>query len=1250
MPATDHYWRPLNTMHKVFAFSAIVLLASTILMMAKDHRDEWREYQSEADKLQAAKLQQKLDALTGEDYQAKLDDLEKRRKAAEQELAAEADKIAPLEEQITELQGQVDLLARQMKFKGAERDVARADYDIGVRDEMPEDVLARLKAEFDRKQAEYDELGLQLDRKKAELADAKGRLAAVTARRDELDEELKKLQADVVLVVKALDDIAPKSRFRRFKRWLMLQPIVDGFNSPHHINQEWLPDLPITYGMATTARFDRCRTCHLNIADFGAGNVPNYPQGKQTDLAANVFAQPFSSHPNPDVYVSSTSPHPMPSFGCTICHDGDGSGTSFQNAEHTPNHPAEAELWAAEHHWHSNHFWEYPMQPSRFIESTCLKCHHSVTELGVNDQFGATAPKVFEGYELVKTYGCFGCHEINGFDGPESIGPDLRLEPQTEAELAKYAADPNQIPGRQRKVGPSLRHVASKTTPEFIAYWTEMPSRFRPDTKMPQFFHLTNQEDELAEKYQPVQLAAIAAFLEAKSQPLELQQPQEGYQPSAERGKEAFSRRGCLACHSHDDPSFEGTSATFGPNLSKIHEKIKPGEEGFRWLYTWLRDPMRHHERTRMPNLFLEPEGEGENYIDPAADIAAFLLDGGPREFPAMAFDTEALDELVALFARETLSEAGYEQLLAERAYPRPIESIKGDEIELARRDGDPEQISDEVWRQRKIQYVGRRTISFYGCYGCHDIPEFESSRPIGTALQDWGRKDTSKLALEHIEEFLHHHSSNGHGVPLPEYLAEVVEGEANNPGQESEEDLSAAFFYESLQHHGRPGFIWQKLRQPRSYDYKKIETKGYHERLRMPKFPFNQHQIEAIATFVLGLVADPPPEQYLFRPDGPKADKIEGERVLAKYNCAGCHILELPEIKYATNPEDLTESTLGPGDFQEALDLLLQLKPPRQGLTGETLESGDQVVSFRGLVFAEPDLEEDPEFQEYSFDLWETLQVGKKLLYPGSKMLVLASKMIEQKAARGGNFAQWLVPQLMESTTKGNRALAWQASPPPLHDEGQKVQTPWLYRFLKDPHQIRYTTVLRMPRFNMSDAEAQALADYFAASDAVPYPYQSIPQQQPDYLDAVATAYEQEFPGAEDGYLEAAWKVVNVGGQQALCRKCHAVGGHPYQATDPAKDIRGPNLDLVSQRLRPDWLLLWIEHPSWITPYTSMPVNFTKNQKKLPDLFGGNGQKQSVAVRDVLLNYSDMMEAIGKIAYEPAGAPVDGQAASGGE
>src|SRR5690606_6982152 len=136
----------------------------------------------------------------------------------------------------------------------------------------------------------------------------------------------------------------------------------------------------------------------------------------------------------------------------------------------------------------------------------------------------------------------------------------------------------------------------------------------------------------------------------------------------------------------------------------------------------------------------------------------------------------------------------------------------------------DPDSLSAEEKQRRLLLYVGRRTVSRYGCFGCHDIAGFEEARPIGTALQDWGRKDTSKLAPEHIAEYLHHH-----GEPDGSSTHEAVEDIVNTANTNAtHEQRMKAFFYESLMHHGRPGFLWQKLRAPRSYDFEKTDTKGW--------------------------------------------------------------------------------------------------------------------------------------------------------------------------------------------------------------------------------------------------------------------------------------------------------------------------------------------------------------------------------------------------------------------------------------
>ena len=116
MPANDQFWRPLSTMHKVFAVSALVLLAATYLMMAKDHRDEWRQYQVTADQLKADQLSQQLSAVQSPAYEARKAELEQQEKDAQAALDEQSADIAKQKEAVTQIQGEVDLLARETKF------------------------------------------------------------------------------------------------------------------------------------------------------------------------------------------------------------------------------------------------------------------------------------------------------------------------------------------------------------------------------------------------------------------------------------------------------------------------------------------------------------------------------------------------------------------------------------------------------------------------------------------------------------------------------------------------------------------------------------------------------------------------------------------------------------------------------------------------------------------------------------------------------------------------------------------------------------------------------------------------------------------------------------------------------------------------------------------------------------------------------------------------------------------------------
>ena len=278
----------------------------------------------------------------------------------------------------------------------------------------------------------------------------------------------------------------------------------------------------------------------------------------------------------------------------------------------------------------------------------------------------------------------------------------------------------------------------------------------------------------------------------------------------------------------------------------------------------------------------------------------------------------------------------------------------------------------------------------------------------------------------------------------------------------------------------------------------------------------------------------------------------------------------------------------------------------------------------------------EDPDEREYGYDLWETLDLDGKIYWAPYRFTVPEPQLVSEKPARGGAFAEWLVEDIKRINKEAN---AWQMSPPPLYLEGLKVQTPWLYSFLKNPGRVRHTTVLRMPRFNMTDTEAQALANYFAAYDGTPYPYQNIRQRQPDYLSDANTKYHEKHPQRSGDYLQESWRVLNA----PICNKCHSVGGNEYKKGSDPKEIRGPNLDQVADRLRPDWVMLWLYKPGWITPYTSMPPVFSKDKKQLEPLMDGDPGDQVISARDALMNYTKLLERDGKL---PIAAALDVNAA----
>jgi cytochrome c551/c552 len=853
-----------------------------------------------------------------------------------------------------------------------------------------------------------------------------------------------------------------------------------GHQSPE-IEQIWLPELTINYHFRQVARSDRCTTCHQGIDKPSA------------------LPWPYASHPRLDLFLGAGSPHPLAEFGCTICHDGQGSATDFHWASHTPYDVIQRRRWQDDNGWSANPHWDFPMLARRFKQSRCMACHQNVTDLEPSRRFpNAPAAKLTAGYQLVRQYGCFGCHEIPVFRDVS------------------------------HKVGPSLRNIAGKLRPKYLADHIRNPSESLPSTRMPRQYglleHLEGRVLADTQRSEEAEIGAIVAELLGSAANLQSPPTPAGVteSPSAERGKRLLETQGCLACHRHRD--FANAGATQGPDLSRVGAKYLPGS-GERWLTGWLRDPARYSSKTLMPNPLLTPVSldDGSKATDPAADLAAYLARGEGRQ-------------------------VGDEGKSKESSVPHSSSP--------ASRPPSPAPVSS-----------GHRAIAKRGCSGCHDIPGFETAAPIGPTLSDWGRKPESLLAFEKVTEIFRR-------KPVPHLVLDSTSARA--PAGTPVISLEDDFFPAALLAHRREGFLWQKLRMPRSFDYQIANHKPFDEQLQMGCFELSDAQREAIITFILALTDETPAAKYVYQPDRQHKAIAEGRKVLDKYACAECHTLQLERWTIGRKAEI----------------------------------SGVPRLSVSGAVAQDEDDDGKP---ICFFTLWEPATIdGRRCPVGGADVVVPKAQLTSVRPPWGGTLARLLYPVVLDQARRSGASAAeveaWGWVPPALVHEGAIVRPEWLFRYLLDPSVIRPAAVLRMPRFSLSAVEAQKLADYFAAASDAEYPYTATPAGSSGPLNTAR--------------LDQAMKLLLD--RETYCAKCHLIGDYRPVGN---RTLLAPKLDDAAGRLRPEYVRRWLADPKSVLPYTAMPAHFPLTGKPLgQDLFPGSSREQLDGVTELLIRYDEYM------------------------
>src|SRR2546422_3422163 len=331
-----------------------------------------------------------------------------------------------------------------------------------------------------------------------------------------------------------------------------------------------------------------------------------------------------------------------------------------------------------------------------------------------------------------------------------------------------------------------------------------------------------------------------------------------------------------------------------------------------------------------------------------------------------------------------------------------------------------------------------------------------------------------------------------------------------------------------------------------------------------------------------------------------------QGEELIAKYGCFGCHNIK---------------------GFENA-----------QKIGTELTEHGRKAVELLDFGDVRYFTEDPKHRQTYANWVWEKLHVPRIFAYERVETRMPQFDFTDDEALAiltflKGQTGETPPPEyrtgmneVQAAVFKGERLVFWNGcrnchvvekrggkirdlyndenltfAPPVLTGEGAKVQPAWLFAFLKAPSPLRPWLSVRMPTFHFSDSDATDVVHFFAAASNKSFPY--------------LTAESKPLAGARAKEADQLFKDLQ-------CINCHVIG-QLRAGQDPGS--AAPNLLLAKDRLRPDWIPPWLKNPQALLEGTRMPSFWDFSDEAHPTspskLFNGDAKEQIDALRDYLMH-----------------------------
>ncbi|MBI2987075.1 MAG: c-type cytochrome [Deltaproteobacteria bacterium] len=360
----------------------------------------------------------------------------------------------------------------------------------------------------------------------------------------------------------------------------------------------------------------------------------------------------------------------------------------------------------------------------------------------------------------------------------------------------------------------------------------------------------------------------------------------------------------------------------------------------------------------------------------------------------------------------------------------------------------------------------------------------------------------------------------------------------------------------------------------------------------RMPSLRLSDQEALAITTYLATLGSKSEAIAGIEEKLGDAKNAKRGEALVRKYGCFGCH--DIPgmekESRIGVELSTFGSKTLEELFFGNRADIrhtwddwtYNKLKTPRIYAT-ERIEqvmpqfnlAEEDIKALRILLASFRDKKVPSRYTADRSQRAVQVVEGRRLMHQYN---CIGCHEIEN---RGGFIRKYYE----------NPALA----PPPLNGEGEKVQSHWLFGFLKEPIPLRPWLNVRMPTFNFSDQEANLLIGFFNGLSRVEIPYAYFDDRKvpKEHLDAARILVSKEYFN---------------------CFSCHKQGD---KNPEGPQEGWAPDLNLARSRLNPNWIIKWLQDPQKVQPGTKMPSFFPGG----PDnIMGGKDEKQIEALRDYIV------------------------------